>query len=121
MRRPARQAGQDRAKAFGMELKLARVRASMLQQELADALGLHATSISQFERGDRADVPDFDTVQQLDQILGTNGALIAAAGYELDPIPTSGMLPLPEGLTPDDIAALMTLVRQLAHARHGGD
>lgn len=114
--------GAQRAEEFGVELKLWRIRSRMLQAELAERIGVHATSISQWERGDRADTPDRDTVEALDEALGAGGSLTRAAGYggegSVVELPaTAGQLPLPTNLTTDDIAVLLAVTRQLSMAR----
>lgn len=122
--------GQERAKAFGTELKLWRIRAELLQTEVADRVGVHSTSVSQWERGHRADVPDRDLVEALDTALGANGAILRAAGYGADlgaPVThvtdhprfsaaAGGVLPIPEDLTPSDIAVLLAVANALASA-----
>lgn len=127
------QKGRERAREFGIEMKLARIRAGVLQQELADTLGVHPTSVSQWERGDRADVPDRDTVLGIDRALGTNGALLRAAGWsavdgDMEPVvasvPTAPasveitedgemIVSLPR-LSSDDLALVLSVARRLA-------
>ena len=68
---------------FGIELRLARIRAGTYQKAIADHMGWHSTAISQLERGDRASLPDFETVQRLDDFLKSEGALLAAAGFKV--------------------------------------
>ncbi len=126
--------GQERARQFGLELKLARVRAGMVQTELSEILGVHSTSVSQWERGNRADVPDRDTVAALDEILNADGALLRAAGWsapsapvtiQVDPTHSNGStvaglgdtVRLPAGLTSEDVAVVMSVAYQLASAR----
>lgn len=40
-------------KAFGLNVKLARVKAGLTQEELAERAGMHRTTIGQLERGQR--------------------------------------------------------------------
>ena len=67
---------------FGIELRLARIRSGTYQKAIADEMGWHSTAISQLERGDRAALPDYQTVVKLDKFLNAEGALLAAAGYK---------------------------------------
>jgi transcriptional regulator with XRE-family HTH domain len=41
-------------RAFGLNVKVARVRADLTQEELAVRAGMHRTTIGQIERGQRA-------------------------------------------------------------------
>lgn len=113
--------GRDRAKRFGHELKLARIRADVLQTELADMLKVHATSVSQWERGDRARVPDFDTVSAIDDALDAGGVLLEAAGYREPAEGETTMIPIPLNLTSSDVALLLEMARRLSDARRESD
>ena len=77
------EATQERVQKFGMALRIARVGAGMHQGEVAKHLKLHATAVSQMERGDRTDIPDERTVMKLEEFLNADGKLAAAAGLKL--------------------------------------
>ena len=66
---------------FGLEVRLARVKAGTFQRAIAEHMGWHPTAVSQLERGDREWMPDLETVTKLDEFLEAGGHLIEAAGY----------------------------------------
>lgn len=105
----------ERAVVFGRELRLARARANLYQSDLAAKLGRHATSISQWESGARADVPSEAVVRQLDTILETGGHLLLVAGY----LPQQGSGTLPPttagvlSITPKEAQLLIALADRL--------
>ena len=87
----------------------------MLQSELAEIIGVHPTSISQWERGDRNRPPSQEVVDNLDKALDADGALARAAGYTpTTDMPTAGILPLPANLDTEDIALLVSVAKRLS-------
>ena len=127
-----------RVKGFGVALKVARIRAGIFQNQLAEKLGVHSTSVSQWERGDRADVPSRDIVETLERVLEANGELLKACGYapmeeETGEAPNQSaaatsatatssaaptiLLPVPGILDADDVRALLDLAERIATAK----
>jgi len=53
--------------SFRKNLKLARIQKGLMQQDLADLLGIKQASISQYERGDR--VPPIQTIKAIAKVL----------------------------------------------------
>jgi len=62
------------AAAFGERVRSVRLEAGMTQEQLAEAAGLHATFISNLERGYR--VPTLPTVVRVARGLGEEVALL---------------------------------------------
>jgi transcriptional regulator with XRE-family HTH domain len=62
---------------FGIELRAARTRAQLSQEELGHRSGLHATYISQLERGLKS--PSLDALSALAGALGTRAHLLVEA------------------------------------------
>lgn len=69
---------------FGAALREAREAAGLSQRALAKKVGRDGTEISRWENG-KADPPNQTTIAALDAVLGTDGGLVAAAGYGLQP------------------------------------
>jgi transcriptional regulator with XRE-family HTH domain len=105
---------------FGLEVRLARVRAGTFQRAIADYMGWHPTAVSQLERGDREWMPDLRTVQQLDDFLEAGGHLVEAAGYTVaksrKKVPdVQQTITLPLGLTKRDRDKINAYIDLLVH------
>jgi transcriptional regulator with XRE-family HTH domain len=106
---------------FGTELRTARIRANLKQSDVAAHMGWHSTSISQLERGDRANLPDFRTVKKLDRFLNAKGKLLTAAGFKApagshtQPIFT---VTIPQGFTAEETAQVHDYIDLIQRANH---
>lgn len=70
-------------KEYGRKLRQARIKAGKTQKELADIVGLGASTVAMYERGDRS--PDFETELKLADVLEVHFS-------ELRSIPTPAIM-----------------------------
>ena len=106
--------------AFGVEVRLARIRAGTFQRAIAEHMGWHPTAVSQLERGDRAALPDLPTVTKLDDFLEANGTLIEAAGFKVTAQgrkkpEVSQVISLPSGLSRREIDRINAYIDLVVH------
>jgi transcriptional regulator with XRE-family HTH domain len=73
----------ERVQAFGMALRLARVKAGLHQGAVAKEMGVHPTAVSQWERGERVELPEQSVIVRLDQFLNAGGELAGSVGIQV--------------------------------------
>ena len=93
--------------SFSENLRAARERSGLTQQQVADLMGIDKSTYCGYETEKRQ--PDVQKLKKLSKILGVSGDELLETGYKVRPTPVSESGPL----SPDD-ARIMDMIRQLS-------